>query len=82
MSRMTALAFLKKINDDPWLRDRYSRLSRKDVNSVLQFAAENGYFFNAKAYRAVLEMNGQLSDDSLQRLKRGLFVVPALVDQR
>jgi hypothetical protein len=63
MSRMTALAFLRKISEDPWLRDRYTHLPRKDVNSVLQFAAENGYFFNAKSYRAVLEMNGQLSDE-------------------
>lgn len=81
MSTMTALAFLKKMNDDPWLRDRYCHLPRKDMNTVLQFAAENGYFFNAKAYRAVLEMNGQLSEDALQKLKRGLFIVPPLVDR-
>ena len=79
MAREAALAFFDKVREDQTLRWRLQATVRRDVKSLLRFAAEVGYFFSLRDYRAALEMEGELSEEMRQEIANGRYVIPGLI---
>jgi len=79
MAREAALAFFGKVREDQTLRWRLQALARKDVKTLLRFAADVGYFFSLRDYQAALEMEGELSEAMRQEIANGHYVIPGLV---
>jgi hypothetical protein len=79
MAREAALAFFDKLRQDQTLRWRLESTARRDVKSLLRFAADAGYFFSLRDYQAALEMEGELSEEMRREIANGHYVIPGLV---
>ncbi len=79
MAREAALAFFDKVREDQTLRWRLQALVRRDVKSLLRFAAEVGYFFSLRDYQAALEMEGELTDEMRREIVNGNYVIPGVI---
>lgn len=79
MAREAALAFFDKVRTDQTLRWRLKSLTKRDVTSLLRFAAEVGYFFSLRDYRAALEAEGELTDEMRQEIADGHYVIPGII---
>ena len=78
MAREAALAFFDKVREDQTLRWRLEASVRRDVKSLLRFAAEVGYLFSLRDYQAALEAEGELSEEMRLEIANGHYVIPGL----
>lgn len=78
MAREAALAFFDKVRKDQTLRWRLQTSARRDVKSLLRFAADVGYFFSLRDYQAALEMEGELPEDVRREIASGHYVIPGV----
>jgi hypothetical protein len=80
MAREAALAFFDKVRSDETLGERLVSLARRDVTTLLRFAADVGYFFSLRDYRAALEAEGELSEAMRNEIARGHYVIPGFAE--
>lgn len=79
MAREAALAFFDKLRSDQALRSQLDTLAQRDIPALLRFAAEVGYFFNLRDYRAALEAEGELPDTVRDTIVSGRYMIPGVV---
>jgi hypothetical protein len=79
MAREAALAFFDKVRTDQTLRWRLKSFVERDVKSLLRFAAEVGYFFSLRDYRAALEIEGELTEEMRHDVAQGNYVIPGII---
>lgn len=60
------------------MRWRLKSAVQRDVKSLLKFAAEAGYFFSLRDYRAALEIEGELTEEMRHEIMEGNYVIPGI----
>lgn len=80
MAREAALAFFDKVRSDQTLRSKLDTLAQHDIPTLLRFAAEVGYFFSLRDYRAALEAEGELPDAVRDSIVSGRYMIPGVAN--
>jgi predicted ribosomally synthesized peptide with nif11-like leader len=77
MSKINAAAFIQKMNSDVTLQHKLEKLGNIDIESLVNFAAKQGYVFNAQDWRGAVEFSyGEMDESSLEQVAGGLNPQP------
>jgi predicted ribosomally synthesized peptide with nif11-like leader len=77
MSKINAAAFIQKMNSDVTLQHKLEKLGNMDIESLVNFAAKQGYVFNHQNWRDAVESSyGELEESALEQVAGGINPQP------
>jgi predicted ribosomally synthesized peptide with nif11-like leader len=75
MSKINASNFIQKMNSDVTLQHKLEKLG--DIESLVNFAAQQGYIFSAQDWHEAVESSlGELDEDALDQVAGGINPQP------
>ncbi|NWJ46629.1 MAG: Nif11-like leader peptide family natural product precursor [Chloroflexi bacterium] len=77
MSKINASTFIQKMNSDVTLQHKLEKLGNMDIESLVNFAAQQGYVFSAQDWKEAVESSySELDESSLEQVAGGLNPQP------
>ncbi|NWJ46628.1 MAG: Nif11-like leader peptide family natural product precursor [Chloroflexi bacterium] len=77
MSKINASTFIQKMNSDVTLQHKLEKLGNIDIESLVNFAAQQGYIFSAQDWHEAIESSlGELDENALDQVAGGINPQP------